>query len=239
MDMIGMRHRLQWRHFALLAVVALLVLAPFDITLARLCYSDPPPRLVVRALELIEDVGGSGTGALLLVLAAVIIGQKKWTRLPQLLSASLGAGLVADIAKLCIHRSRPHSIDLSTATFGSTIHGFFPALSAGSTGQSFPSGHTATAAGLAVALTFMYPRGRWFFAALAATVAVSRVIVHAHFPTDVVAGALLGVAWGLACYSNFSAPAFAWSERVLENAFARISRSGRTEAAKPNNRNAA
>jgi undecaprenyl-diphosphatase len=62
--------------------------------------------------------------------------------------------------------------------------------------QSFPSGHAATAAGLAVALAVLYPRGRWLFAVLAVLAALQRVEVQSHFPSDVLAGAALGCLTG-------------------------------------------
>ena len=59
---------------------------------------------------------------------------------------------------------------------------------------SFPSGHTLASVGAATVLT-LYHR-RWGAAALtlAAVIAFSRLYLFVHYPTDVVAGALLGVA---------------------------------------------
>ena len=54
----------------------------------------------------------------------------------------------------------------------------------------------------------IYPRGRWGFAVLALTASVSRVIVHAHFPTDIAAGLILGAGWAFACHLGFAAPVF-------------------------------
>lgn len=196
----------------------MLVLAPFDIVIAQLMYVHYPSREAVQVIEIAANIAGSGWGVLILAFVAISLRPQQWTRLPLLLTSALGAGILVDVAKLCISRSRPHSIDdLASATFLSTFNGLFPLFSAGSTGQSFPSGHTATAAGMAVALAFMYPRGRWLFAPMALGVAASRVIVHAHFPTDVAAGLILGVIWAWACHSTMCAPAFAWSERKLKN----------------------
>jgi membrane-associated phospholipid phosphatase len=43
----------------------------------------------------------------------------------------------------------------------------------------------------------VWPQARWAFAVLGLGIAVSRVYVGVHYPTDIVAGALLGaaVAW--------------------------------------------
>lgn len=60
---------------------------------------------------------------------------------------------------------------------------------------SFPSGHSAVAFAAAVALHFFYGRA-WFFYTLAVIVAISRIFVGVHYPSDVVAGALIGVLGG-------------------------------------------
>ena len=63
-------------------------------------------------------------------------------------------------------------------------------------GLGFPSGHAATAAALAVALTALYPRGRWLFAGFAVLAAAQRIDVTAHYPSDVLAGAAVACAVG-------------------------------------------
>ncbi|MBY5163711.1 phosphatase PAP2 family protein [Salsipaludibacter albus] len=76
------------------------------------------------------------------------------------------------------------------------------------TAASFPSGHAAGAAvlyGAVAALVVVYtrPRRRWLILSLplltALAVSVSRLYVAAHYPTDVLAGMLLGSLWVLAC----------------------------------------
>ena len=63
---------------------------------------------------------------------------------------------------------------------------------------AFPSGHTLASVGAATALT-LYHR-RWGAAALtlAGIIAFSRLYLFVHYPTDVAAGALLGVALAFA-----------------------------------------
>ena len=57
---------------------------------------------------------------------------------------------------------------------------------------SMPSGHATTAASAAIAIGAIWPRARgvmWFYAL---TIMFSRVVVLAHHPSDVIAGAFYG-----------------------------------------------
>ena len=120
-------------------------------------------------------------------------------RLPQLASrlnrviASCGllfaavavAGLTNDAIKVIAGRARPRM------WLNGEISGFFGG-GFSSDYQSFPSGHTATTVAAAVVLSFLFPRGRIVFAIVALTIAVSRVIVNAHYVSDVLGGAAVG-----------------------------------------------
>jgi undecaprenyl-diphosphatase len=57
---------------------------------------------------------------------------------------------------------------------------------------SFPSGHTLHAVSFSLAATFHYPRLAWLVIPFTGLVAVSRLVLGLHYPSDVLAGALLG-----------------------------------------------
>jgi undecaprenyl-diphosphatase len=62
---------------------------------------------------------------------------------------------------------------------------------------SFPSGHATTAFAAAVAIGAMWPRVRPVMWIYAVAIALSRVVVTAHHPSDVIAGAIVGVVGAL------------------------------------------
>ena len=59
--------------------------------------------------------------------------------------------------------------------------------------QSLPSGHAITAFALAFAVSALWPRLRYLMLAYAIVIAATRLVLLAHHPSDVVAGALVGV----------------------------------------------
>lgn len=64
--------------------------------------------------------------------------------------------------------------------------------------SSFPSGHSASAFAFAVAASRELPEAGPVLLPLAAGVAYSRVYLGVHYPSDVIAGAAIGTAFGLA-----------------------------------------
>ena len=119
---------------------------------------------------------------------------------PAFLFASIAAaGLAADLLKIVLGRMRPKLL-FDSGLYGFTGFAWRPDY------WSFPSGHTTTIAALATALWWLWPRHLLFYVLVAAIVAASRIAVGAHYPSDVVAGALVavlatrGVAWVFALW---------------------------------------
>lgn len=62
---------------------------------------------------------------------------------------------------------------------------------------SFPSGHTLHAVSFALQASMHFPQLAWVLIPLALTIAASRVVLGLHYPTDVLAGAILGASLGV------------------------------------------
>ena len=77
---------------------------------------------------------------------------------------------------------------------------------------SFPSGHTAVSFAAASAALFMKKRKTGVaFGAVACLIAFSRLYLYVHYPTDVLAGAVIGILCGAAA-SNLTEMAAAARE---------------------------
>lgn len=57
---------------------------------------------------------------------------------------------------------------------------------------SFPSGHTLSSFATAGVLSVYYPQYRFIFIGIAFLIALSRIYLHVHYPTDIIAGIILG-----------------------------------------------
>jgi membrane-associated phospholipid phosphatase len=187
----------RWRVPACLLVAALAAVALLDAPVARADLHKGLPRIVVQMVNQAELFGDGA--AIILVFAAVwALDPRGRRKLVRLMCAAWGAGIAANIVKLCIARERPYQW-LAQAADGSAwsqFSGWFPFGTAGNAMQSFPSAHTATAFGLALGLSACYPHARGYFLAMAALTACQRVIGDMHYVSDTLAAA--AVAWCVA-----------------------------------------
>ncbi len=96
------------------------------------------------------------------------------------------SGLVVDVLKPLLGRGRPK------LWLNEGVYGFDPFTFFVNAWNGLPSGHSATAFAAAFALAKLYPKASavWWIGAL--VLASSRIMVDAHYLSDVLAGAVLG-----------------------------------------------
>lgn len=137
-------------------------------------------------------VGFPGIMIMDVIVGAVLAVRRQWRSFALWTIAVGGASLVALAIKLIVHRPRPP----------------FAADFINAPTQSFPSGHAVSAmAGLSMLVYMMYHRGdraaQWGLqigaGLLIVAIGFSRIYLGVHYPSDVLAGFLVGGAWVLAC----------------------------------------
>ena len=93
------------------------------------------------------------------------------------------------LLKSIISRPRPYEIFYQDIAQGkAVVNSIFSTV----VSNSFPSGHAALVFATVVALNVVYKNRLLFLYPLAAVVALSRIYVGAHFPSDVIAGVFVG-----------------------------------------------
>jgi membrane-associated phospholipid phosphatase len=195
-----------WSCAAVLGGLGVAALA-IDVPLAACVQRGSCPNFVEKLCGLSETFG-HGLGVALIVVVIGVL--DPWHRhvIPRILAASLGSGMLANIFKLLLARFRPQHVALNGSGLD-TFSSWFPLLGNGSWEQSFPSSHTAVAAGLAIVLACYYPRGRWLFPVFAMLAGCERVVDQYHFLSDVFWGAAVGCIFAPLCvYGSGLARAF-------------------------------
>lgn len=152
-------------------------LAAIDAAAVRWVRQTPHPAAVTQALTLLSRATDHSDGWIAVGLTCGVVDRG---RRQQWLSATARIALVeltSRAIKRAVPRERPQLADL-------------PPLAPTPTARSFPSSHTAAAVAAISAFDQLLPTAG--LRALASATAFSRLYLGVHFPSDVVAGAVLG-----------------------------------------------
>lgn len=198
-----------WRALARIAIGILVAIILTAIAMLALDGRAPGaaaqlPKWVVDTFNELTDFGKSGwllwpLGILLALIAVVaspalprmsrLVLVTLSVRLAFLFAAIAVPGLFVTVVKRLIGRARP-LVDPST-TFYYSPFSWNPEFAA------MPSGHTAAAFSALIAFGVVWPRLRPVLWVYAIVIALSRVVISAHHPSDVIVAAFVGVVGAL------------------------------------------
>ena len=137
---------------------------------------------------LITGVGNAGIIWIVLTCVLLLIPKTRKYGMVVLAALALDMVLCNGILKPLVGRARPFTANLSIQLLVSKPADY-----------SFPSGHTAAAFAVVSALFFAGEKKIWKGAlVLAVLIAFSRLYLYVHYPTDVLAGVLVGCICGYA-----------------------------------------
>ena len=190
------------RHVLLLATIlgAAIVALMYVLDATEIGLMPPRGTASLWPVRILTDFGKSSYVLWLLagMLVALALITPRWrgtsrslllglgTRLQFVFFAVLVPVLAGEVIKWIVGRGRPF--------VGGEANAFNFAHFAGTEAYaSLPSGHAVTSFALAFAVSAVWPQARAAMIVYAVLIAISRLVLLAHHPSDVVAGALIGV----------------------------------------------
>jgi len=178
-----------WRWFLVVALSAaalgLTLLADANVASWINANTSDSLRRFMRLVSRIGDWQGHFAAGLILVAVAWLRRRKRWLRVfLAMLIACAFAGIVARVGKIAIGRPRP-ATTIEQTWNGPSLHSKF---------NAFPSGHTASSTAFFV--VFLIAAG-WRvgtpFLFIPLLIASSRMVVAAHYLSDVMGGFAVGI----------------------------------------------
>ena len=158
----------------------------WDLSILQVIHATASPQLdsFARTFTYFGTRWGVFPGSALIAIALLIY--RRWRSLTYFLITVLGCGLINHAAKVFLHRDRPALWQYYSP------HGF-----------SFPSGHAMSSMVLVAALAILLwaTRWRWLVIGLGSvfvvTIGWTRLYLGVHYPSDVLAGWLMSLAWAI------------------------------------------
>ena len=160
----------------------------------------PRNSFTVSIFELITLMGTSGWILIITAVIGIYLSTSNWAALPRpdrsrrlniyadanfIFFTVAISGIAANLLKNSIGRARPRLLE----EFGPH---YFNHAAFDSTFASFPSGHSTTSGAFAMALILLFPRYWLVWLIFGLLGGLSRFIVDAHYPADIVAGLSFG-----------------------------------------------
>jgi len=199
------------------------VIHPFDFLFSMPNRPAWMPGDLIR-IVILSEIFAHGFGVVLIVFGIWQLVSEKRRYLPRLIACATLPGLVVQVLKLTISRDRPLKFWKSATemTFPKSVNDTWKGwlvdgeMNVEYLSQSFPSAHAATACGLAIGLSWIFPKGRALFFLIAVLASLQRVVSLSHWSSDVCFGAAIAILvagsltqnWGLGYWLG------RWEERM-------------------------
>ena len=133
--------------------------------------------------SIISRIGDGVFWYVLIFLLPLIFGSKAIITSLQMIAAGIVGLLVYKWIKQLTERARPFTVSSNICLGTAPLDKY-----------SFPSGHTLHAVSFSLIAIHYYPVLAWLLVPLTFLIALSRVVLGLHYPTDVLAGATIGTA---------------------------------------------
>lgn len=143
--------------------------------------------MISRFFAAISRLGDGVFWYVLILMLPLIHGSAAWKVSLHMLLLALLVFAVYKILKTTTHRVRPYRYSHNILQNVAALDQF-----------SFPSGHTMHAVSFSIVLLHYYPQWMWLVLPFTLLVALSRLVLGLHYPSDVLAGVVLGagIAYG-------------------------------------------
>lgn len=164
---------------------AIKLLTTFDLFAFNWCLGLPRASEIARVSRRVSRLGDGGLYLLLGILLAVFESQNGMS--------FFIAGLLAYAIELPLYLVLKNTIKRDRPCNALPVDAYIVP----SDKFSFPSGHSAAAFVFATLIAHFYPGATEFAYVVAALIGASRVLLGVHYPSDIVAGAALGMSSAL------------------------------------------
>ncbi len=161
---------------------------PWELSVLQAIHAREQPQLNAFAATLTNFGQFQGMFPLIAAVALVLFLRRRWRSLAYWIVTQQGSTIINQNVKLVMHRVRPHLWE-----------SFYPHPS----DYAFPSGHAMSSMTLVAALVILTWGSRWcwltviFGSVFAVAIAWTRLYLGVHFPSDILAGWMVSVAWAI------------------------------------------
>lgn len=158
---------------------------PWDVPILLAIHERSHPQLDAFAATFTKFGVFRGVFPVATVIGLMLLRQRRWRSLAFLIVTLLGSTAINRTAKAVFHRARPHLWEILS-----------PKLD-----FAFPSGHAMSSMSLVVTLVILSWGTRWrlptliFGSLFVVAIAWTRLYLGVHFPSDILAGWMISIAW--------------------------------------------